>query len=56
MESLIENMDALRAKAREGGGAAVLERWKARGKGKMGARERCVCFLRERHGLGECPY
>jgi 3-methylcrotonyl-CoA carboxylase beta subunit len=40
MDKLIEGLSSLRAKAREGGGAAVLERWKARGKGKLGARER----------------
>jgi 3-methylcrotonyl-CoA carboxylase beta subunit len=40
MEKLIEGLSKLRTKAREGGGPAVLERWKARGKGKLGARER----------------
>jgi 3-methylcrotonyl-CoA carboxylase beta subunit len=40
MEKLISGVNGLRAKAREGGGKAVLERWKARGKGKLGARER----------------
>lgn len=42
MEKLIKSVADLRAKASEGGGPAVLERWKARGKGKLGARERCV--------------
>jgi 3-methylcrotonyl-CoA carboxylase beta subunit len=40
MDKIIQNLSSLRAKAREGGGPAVLERWKARGKGKLGARER----------------
>jgi 3-methylcrotonyl-CoA carboxylase beta subunit len=40
MEALKRGMDELRSKAREGGGKAVVERWKARGKGKMTARER----------------
>jgi 3-methylcrotonyl-CoA carboxylase beta subunit len=40
MDKLISGVNELRAKAREGGGKAVLERWKARGKGKLGARER----------------
>lgn len=43
MDTLVENMNALQAKAREGGGAAVLEKWKSRGKGKLSARERYVC-------------
>jgi 3-methylcrotonyl-CoA carboxylase beta subunit len=42
MQGMIAEMDELRTKAREGGGKEVLERWKSRGKGKMGARERCV--------------
>jgi hypothetical protein len=42
MDTLVENMNALQAKAREGGGAAVLEKWKSRGKGKLSARERYV--------------
>jgi len=40
MEKLIKGLSDLRTKASEGGGPAVLERWKARGKGKLGARER----------------
>ena len=35
-------MEDLRIKAREGGGAKVLEKWKSKGKGKLGVRERCV--------------
>jgi 3-methylcrotonyl-CoA carboxylase beta subunit len=45
MERLVAEMDELRAKARQGGGKAVLDRWKARGKGKLGARERSVWFI-----------
>lgn len=40
MQGVIRQTDALRSRAKEGGGAAVLEKWKARGKGKMGVRER----------------
>lgn len=35
-------MEDLRVKAREGGGVKVLEKWKSKGKGKLGVRERCV--------------
>lgn len=36
----MESLDQLRTKAREGGGKAVLDKWRARGKGKLSARER----------------
>ena len=42
MEALKQRMDVLRQTAREGGGKATTERWRAKGKGKMTARERCV--------------
>ena len=42
MQEQIKDVQDLRTKAREGGGAQVLEKWKSRGKGKMGARERYV--------------
>ena len=45
MEALLQNMDDLRAKGREGGGKAVTEKWKARGKGKLTARERVDALL-----------
>lgn len=45
MEALRTSLDEMRAKAREGGGKATLEKWKARGKGKLSARERCVPYL-----------
>lgn len=40
MAGLVKNLNSLRAKAREGGGKATLEKWKSRGQGKLGARER----------------
>lgn len=40
MTNLVENLKALRAKAREGGGKKTLEKWKAKGQGKLSARER----------------
>ena len=40
MQSLLTDLTELRRKAREGGGKASLERWKSRGKDKLGARER----------------
>lgn len=40
MGALVERYEGLRAKAREGGGAKTLEKWKSRGVGKLGARER----------------
>jgi 3-methylcrotonyl-CoA carboxylase beta subunit len=40
MAGLVDNLNKLRAKAREGGGKATLEKWRARGQGKLGARER----------------
>lgn len=40
MAGLVSNLNALRSKAREGGGAKTLEKWKSRGTGKLGARER----------------
>ncbi|GFZ42762.1 hypothetical protein JCM24511_00480 [Saitozyma sp. JCM 24511] len=45
MRAAVGELDALRAKAREGGGAKVLERWKSRGKGKLSARERVNALL-----------
>ena len=40
MLDTLRTMEGLRAKAREGGGKAVLERWKSKGKDKLGVRER----------------
>jgi 3-methylcrotonyl-CoA carboxylase beta subunit len=40
MKEAIDIAQGLRDKAREGGGKAVLEKWKSRGKGKLGVRER----------------
>lgn len=40
MREVIDEVRALREKAREGGGKQVLEKWKSRGKGKLGVRER----------------
>ena len=40
MQELIRGVDELREKAREGGGKSVLEKWRSRGKGKLGVRER----------------
>lgn len=40
MAGLVKNLNELRAKAREGGGKKTLEKWKSRGVGKLGARER----------------
>ncbi|WVQ79049.1 hypothetical protein IAT38_001142 [Cryptococcus sp. DSM 104549] len=45
MEGLIKDMDHLRSKAREGGGWATLQKWKARGTGKLSARERVSALL-----------
>lgn len=42
MKEVIDNTRALRDKARQGGGKEVLEKWRNRGKGKLGVRERCV--------------
>ncbi len=42
MQAVLADYEALRAQAREGGGKEVLDRWKSRGKGKMGVRERFV--------------
>ena len=40
MRGLIDDLRTLRGKAREGGGLGALEKWKSRGKGKLGVRER----------------
>lgn len=40
MGQLVERYEGLRAKAREGGGKKTLDKWKSRGTGKLGARER----------------
>lgn len=40
MKNLVANLNELRAKAREGGGKKSLEKWKSKGVGKLGARER----------------
>lgn len=40
MKGLVENLNKLRAEAREGGGKKTLEKWKSKGVGKLGARER----------------
>ncbi|OCF45088.1 acetyl/propionyl CoA carboxylase [Kwoniella heveanensis CBS 569] len=45
MNDLIKNLDELRDTARAGGGKEVLDRWKARGQGKLSARERVVALL-----------
>nr|ODN85221.1 acetyl/propionyl CoA carboxylase [Cryptococcus depauperatus CBS 7841] len=45
MEGLVKEMEALRAKGREGGGKEVLARWKARGVEKLSARERVAALL-----------
>ncbi|WVQ94486.1 hypothetical protein IAU59_001565 [Kwoniella sp. CBS 9459] len=45
MDGLIRNLGDLRATARAGGGKEVLERWKARGQGKLGVRERVAALL-----------
>ncbi|ODO06164.1 acetyl/propionyl CoA carboxylase [Cryptococcus wingfieldii CBS 7118] len=45
MEGLIRDTEDLRARAREGGGKEVLERWKKRGKGKLSVRERVAVLL-----------
>lgn len=42
MGATVKSLEELRAKAREGGGAKTLERWRAKGKGKLSTRERCV--------------
>lgn len=43
MQGLLSNLREIRKTAKAGGGKAVLERWKSRGEGKLGVRERCVC-------------
>jgi 3-methylcrotonyl-CoA carboxylase beta subunit len=40
MKKYVEDFRKLREKASEGGGKATLEKWRKRGKGKLGARER----------------
>ncbi|WVF66877.1 hypothetical protein IAT40_001620 [Kwoniella sp. CBS 6097] len=45
MTSLIRQLDELRDTARAGGGKEVLDRWKARGQGKLGVRERVAALL-----------
>lgn len=42
MEGLIRETETLRAQAKEGGGQKVLDRWKAKGTGKLSVRERSV--------------
>lgn len=46
MDEVKRGMEDLRVQAREGGGAKVLEKWKSKGKGKLGVRERCVVSQR----------
>ncbi|WRT65511.1 uncharacterized protein IL334_002455 [Kwoniella shivajii] len=45
MTRLLEGLDELRSRAREGGGKETLEKWKARGEGKLSARERVAALL-----------
>ncbi|WVQ73739.1 hypothetical protein IAR50_003319 [Cryptococcus sp. DSM 104548] len=45
MDGLINDVEGLRTKARDGGGKEVLERWKKRGKGKLSVRERVAALL-----------
>ncbi|BEI82775.1 hypothetical protein CcaverHIS002_0306430 [Cutaneotrichosporon cavernicola] len=45
MQSLVASMNELRAKAREGGGKKSLDKWKSKGTGKLGARERIAALL-----------
>ncbi|KAL1410234.1 hypothetical protein Q8F55_004239 [Vanrija albida] len=45
MAGLVANLKGLRAKAREGGGKKRLEKWKASGTDKLGARERVQALL-----------
>ncbi|WWC60104.1 uncharacterized protein I303_102668 [Kwoniella dejecticola CBS 10117] len=45
MRKRLDELGGLRSKAREGGGAETLKRWKARGEGKLGARERINALL-----------
>jgi len=40
MEGVKRSTEELRARASEGGGKEVLEKWKKRGNGKLGVRER----------------
>lgn len=42
MQRYIDELRQLRTKASEGGGKDVLEKWRKRGNGKLGARERFV--------------
>jgi len=45
MTQLLSELSSLHSKNRLGGGPAVLERWKARGEGKLGVRERVEKLL-----------
>jgi 3-methylcrotonyl-CoA carboxylase beta subunit len=42
MREAMDHVRSIRDKAREGGGKAALEKWKSRGEGKLGVRERSV--------------
>ncbi|WVW79943.1 hypothetical protein I302_101916 [Kwoniella bestiolae CBS 10118] len=45
MTRLIDELGGIRDKARQGGGRQTLEKWKARGQGKLGVRERVTALL-----------
>ncbi|ORX36350.1 carboxyl transferase domain-domain-containing protein [Kockovaella imperatae] len=45
MKGLVEGLREMRSKAKEGGGKAALDRWKSRGNGKLGVRERIEALL-----------
>ncbi|WWC68818.1 uncharacterized protein I206_102753 [Kwoniella pini CBS 10737] len=45
MKNSIDKLGSLRQKAREGGGAETLKKWKARGEGKLSVRERITSLL-----------
>jgi hypothetical protein len=45
MDGVKRDIEELRNISREGGGANVLEKWKSKGKGKLGVRERWVEHL-----------
>ena len=44
MVQVKKSTEELRMKASEGGGKEALEKWRKRGNGKLGARERYVDF------------
>ncbi|WVQ62783.1 uncharacterized protein L199_000931 [Kwoniella botswanensis] len=45
MTKLLDELGSLRGKAKEGGGEATLKKWKDRGQGKLGVRERITALL-----------